>query len=504
MRTLLIIIIFLSSLSYVQAQKTPIRLIAKYSNSYKNGNLSTYDSVYWYYSGKRGATNQFNQVFDNRYILSWDTVGFIQKHKQTNTFDTNDSLISSLYETYDNVGLVGKTIIFYAYDANYNQVEKTEKSWINNAWHNFSKKITSYDALNRKVQELNQQGTGTATGWKDKDRTTNAYLNNTDKLTSIIIESNYSNTGLKNYSKILTNYDALGNQFSSISYLYDTASWKKQAETYFWYDVNNRLVSYSTYPFVSGIGKDSISIQYDGNGNIISNAHFQYSLNAFANISKNTYTYNPSNYMLTDEHFTGDTSGWLPKTLKTYEFNSQNLEVLSYAYDIKNGIVDTIFKNDNSYDIRNNLIQLKTTNWINKSPDYFYYDDRTYNQLDLITVRKFYSIKQGSFIKGDESFYIYDTTQYPLDINDVTLKNINTYPNPFSSSFSISYESNIASDVSMLLYDSKGAIITKTYSTANVGENTITWDCGKTLPTGFYTYELHIGNETHSGKVMAK
>jgi hypothetical protein len=186
-----------------------------------------------------------------------------------------------------------------------------------------------------------------------------------------------------------------------------------------------------------------------------------------------------------------DTLGWKQGDSSQYNYNAQNLEYESMFFKMINGSWTAMSKVNSTYDNRQNRTQRKVSNIINGQSPGSSYDDRTYNQYNLITSLKLSSIYNGILSKKSDITYVYDTNQYPLSINNVHLKNVSTFPNPFSSSFSISYESNIATDVSMDLYDAKGALITKTISTANVGENTITWDCGKTLPTGLYTYELH-------------
>lgn len=504
MRALLIILVFLSSFSCVQAQKTPIRLIAKYSNSYNQQGIYTgTDSTYWSYSGSRGKTDEMNNAFDIRTMNLWDTLGKHYISINTSTFDANDIILSTIREDYRNNALLLRYKTLFTYDTKYNKTETTYYEWKSNSWQTTIRVLNSFDALSRMTQITNQTASGTQ--WISDKRTSFTYFNNTKKVTSETREQN-SIIGLRNREQYLYSYDANENKILESYYQFDTSSWKQQYYINYGYDGNNRNIWTSRYPVSTHFNsRDSSSTLYDGNGNLITAIGFVFNSNLiWSNFAKKEITYDANNNVLTELDFSADSSGWLQKNMMKHQYNTYKLDSQSIYFAFKNGVWDTINKWDMTYDNHANMLKKTTTSWVNNQLHTVFYMERTYNQFDLVTTLKNSSLILGNYLNDYECTFIYDTNQYPLSINEVKLKNISTYPNPFSSSFSINYESNIGSDVSMLLYDSKGAIITKTYSTANVGENTITWDCGKTLPTGLYTYELHIGNETHSGKVLAK
>ncbi len=89
-------------------------------------------------------------------------------------------------------------------------------------------------------------------------------------------------------------------------------------------------------------------------------------------------------------------------------------------------------------------------------------------------------------------------TQFELEQN---------YPNPFSSSTAISYKLNKQSDVQITIYDVLGREVKKINSeNQSAGVHGIRWDAkndfGKKLAAGVYFYQMRIGNETLTKKMI--
>lgn len=89
-------------------------------------------------------------------------------------------------------------------------------------------------------------------------------------------------------------------------------------------------------------------------------------------------------------------------------------------------------------------------------------------------------------------------TQFELEQN---------YPNPFSSSTAISYKLNKQSDVQITIYDVLGREVKRiNVENQSVGVHGISWDAkndlGKKLASGVYLYQMRIGNETLTKKMI--
>jgi glucuronoarabinoxylan endo-1,4-beta-xylanase len=81
------------------------------------------------------------------------------------------------------------------------------------------------------------------------------------------------------------------------------------------------------------------------------------------------------------------------------------------------------------------------------------------------------------------------------------------YPNPFSSSTSISYELNKQTDVQLTIYDVLGREMKKfSVGNQNVGVHGVQWDArnslGVKLASGVYFYTMQVGNKTITKKMV--
>jgi len=85
--------------------------------------------------------------------------------------------------------------------------------------------------------------------------------------------------------------------------------------------------------------------------------------------------------------------------------------------------------------------------------------------------------------------------------------NILNYPNPFNSQTNFSYMVTVSSEVSIVIYDVKGAVIkhlVNEYQTN--GPRVVTWDAitdsGKTISSGVYLYQARIGSSILTRKMI--
>lgn len=108
-----------------------------------------------------------------------------------------------------------------------------------------------------------------------------------------------------------------------------------------------------------------------------------------------------------------------------------------------------------------------------------------------------YQVSVITSVKSDRSTL---PTKFQLDQN---------YPNPFSSSTSISYKLNQESDVHITIYDVVGREVRKfTAGEQTIGIHSILWNglnnFGERLATGIYFYRLQAGGESKVKKMIYK
>ena len=120
--------------------------------------------------------------------------------------------------------------------------------------------------------------------------------------------------------------------------------------------------------------------------------------------------------------------------------------------------------------------------------------DTTKQVLTLTDVSGNYSLNVITSVESSESL----PSKFALEQN---------YPNPFSSSTSISYELNKQTDVQLTIYDVLGREVKKfSVGNQNVGVHGVQWDArnnfGVKLASGVYFYTMQVGGKTLTKKMV--
>ena len=98
------------------------------------------------------------------------------------------------------------------------------------------------------------------------------------------------------------------------------------------------------------------------------------------------------------------------------------------------------------------------------------------------------------------STYVYDLNSDDLLPNTTELSNI--YPNPFNPSTTIEYALNVASDVSLYIYDMQGRVVkTLVSNNLDAGSHSIVWnglnDNGVQVSSGMYLVRMEANGQAY-------
>ncbi len=94
------------------------------------------------------------------------------------------------------------------------------------------------------------------------------------------------------------------------------------------------------------------------------------------------------------------------------------------------------------------------------------------------------------------------------DVPDLTITNVNNYPNPFSNATTISFDitAENTESIKVSIYNMKGQMITSVSVTLNGIEGSVSWDGkdtnGNEVTSGVYTYIIKTGAEEYTGKMI--
>jgi len=131
---------------------------------------------------------------------------------------------------------------------------------------------------------------------------------------------------------------------------------------------------------------------------------------------------------------------------------------------------------------------------------FYQFEDLVINQEYIAGVQSVYDIGLSDIVTIG---FVYEGVSVDVPFDTYTTKLFNNYPNPFNPETTISFSLQESSTVSIIIYDIRGAIITKLVdSLYGSGNHHILWNGkdrkGNSVPSGIYFYlmETHDYQET--------
>jgi hypothetical protein len=152
------------------------------------------------------------------------------------------------------------------------------------------------------------------------------------------------------------------------------------------------------------------------------------------------------------------------------------------------------FEIERSFDAKNftNIGFVKGAGTSNKLNNYSFIDANS-NGFDV-----YYRLKQIDF----DGKFNYSNIVKISNTDNGTFDIINVQPNPFDNELNIKVNSVSDKNIQLLIYDSKGALISERNVSAILGLNTINIDNANGLPKGFYVLKVTQGGMTKAVKLV--
>ncbi len=197
------------------------------------------------YDGNHHVLTETDQI--------WDGASFVNSSKYTYTYSNNNQT-SYLSQYWDDVDAlwINDTQSLSTYDGNNNLTSSTYQTWNGLSWDNSSLTTYTYDGNNNQISELDQYWDGTQ--WVNVSKTTYTYdgfHNVTNSLTQNWNVSNFDNAG-----RVTNTYNGSHLLTNQLIEIWNGTTWKYSDVTFYTYGENN---------FISGEG----SRAFDGIDNII-------------------------------------------------------------------------------------------------------------------------------------------------------------------------------------------------------------------------------------------
>ncbi|MCF8424936.1 MAG: T9SS type A sorting domain-containing protein [Bacteroidia bacterium] len=180
---------------------------------------------------------------------------------------------------------------------------------------------------------------------------------------------------------------------------------------------------------------------------------------------------------------------WL--TFNATKIDKNNIQL---AWSTASETNNTGFDIERSYDAKNftNIGFVKGAGTSNKLNNYSFIDANA-NGFDV-----YYRLKQTDF----DGHFSYSNIVKINSTDNGTFDIVNVQPNPFDNELNIGINAISDKNIQLLIYDSKGALVSERNVSAILGLNTINIDNANGLPKGFYVLKVTQGGMTKAVKLV--
>lgn len=320
-------------------------------------------------------------------------------------------------------------------------------------------------------------------------------------------------------SKYEYTYNTLNNVTSEVAFYWMSGSqWEAMFKTDYTYDGNNKLIAEisSDWDGSQWIMTNKTEYTYDANGNITLEMVYYYTGSQWEANGKYEYSYDAFNNLILSITAYWDGTQWVlnQKGEYTYDSNGNQILEINLYWDGSQWV--SWYKYEITFDANGNVTEEKGWEWDGMQWMETYKDELTYNNM-----YSFNDLILPSFFEEDNIYFNHMMTQFEefekdtatgnwisyfkaslyysaMNVNsvsDIEGANISVYPNPVTNQINVTF-SGTNSTAQFDLFDLQGRLL---MSKRVASREQI--DLGH-LNIGMYFYNLVLGDETHTGKLI--
>ena len=248
---------------------------------------------------------------------------------------------------------------------------------------------------------------------------------------------------------------------------------------------NNAWVNSSIYTYT-----------YDANGNMLTLSAKIWQTDAWVNDFKYTFTYDSNGNMLTSLYEWWQSNAWVNGYKYTYTYNVNGNRIVYLQESWRSSAWVNDYKHSYAYDANGNGTLTESYNWVKGS-----WVVNTTNNLSILILynSNAHGMYEAVGYKMEAAYQNFIGIAEQVIVDNTKLTN---YPNPFSSSTTISYRLSSASNVKLSIFDITGkevATLKNQYQPS--GEYNVILNAFS-LAAGVYFYKLIAGSKSETGKMI--
>jgi hypothetical protein len=338
------------------------------------------------------------------------TLELVRKH--TNTYDSNDSLISRLEEVVSNGDLVNFRLTTKSYYPNGKLKTEIRQDWDSgdDVWENIQKTDYTYDGDNV-LEHIDSLWNGTI--WYENARWSYEY-NSDGNMTKKTYQVQTNNQNRTFYG-----YDTNGNQTSIENQNWSNNNWVNSQRTILAYNANNLKTSETVSYWFSNSWSpsDRTTYSYDASNRITQQIQWGYDQSILQFIELARFNTQWGSYGITRydrEQYFGPTDGWKVAYRENWNYNPSNLlsEKIMLNLNQQTDQLENFTKETFVYNTAGQLVDKAWYNWNSQQSNYVLYQQelQVYNTAGKLIDRKMYTQGTGSaLIPSEEWLYFYNS-----------------------------------------------------------------------------------------------
>jgi hypothetical protein len=280
----------------------------------------------------------------------------------------------------------------YIFDSNNNLLSQIYENWNGSIWVNGAKKSYTYDAFDNNLTATHQVWDATTSIWKNSTNTIKTYDASNNNLTTVYQTWDTGTLIWKNTTKYSYTYDSNNNQLTSLTQMWDAtiSSWINQNKDTATYNTNNQGINYISQSW------NSLSSTWENAGRLMNLVYTNGDLISWEYQTWNTSTlvYEPalnlvsvfdSNHHALNETFqtwVSLTNSWENWNKSGYTFDSNENQLTRFSQDW-NTTTNSWENVDQLYNYYSSVVGLQE--FKNKQQDFIIYPNPTNSTISIIS-----------------------------------------------------------------------------------------------------------------------
>jgi hypothetical protein len=479
------------------------RLIGYKAESFTAGSWVGSDSINYSYTGAKGDANDAENTCTLLNNFEYVNSALVKERRRTNTFNTNNQLVSYIEETWDGNGWVNTYKYQYTYTPSGLQETSIQQEWQGNTWVNQYKSANQYNSAGLTLTDVLQTWTNNV--WVNSTRSVYTFDGNNFE-TSYSYES-WVNSAWNPSMKYTTAYNASGNIEEQLYQENFGSGLENREKTTYSYNASFKMIESLQQVWVLSslwLNDSRYVYSYNGNGTMGSNTKYLWNSNTniWENDKKYSYSYDAAQNKIQETTEEWLNAAWVNMYQYVFAYNSANIRTYQKSATWINNAWRNNFQDNYVFDANGFKLSDQRDNWVNNAWAGSNKRTTTPTAYGNTSTSLYQTWQNNTLTNVSRTFYYYESFDNGLSsITENTFGRTSLYPNPAGNFVNVEFASTQNENITVNVLSVTGNLVLSETLQSNNGDNRIVFDSQK-LANGFYTIQLKSATAESSIKFI--